>query len=172
MGLKDLFCKKNEDDDPSMPNYPGAFLMQHVAFRGMIGGAGIGAGVGLVSCMLGRTKFRRALLFPGHGMQIGATVAIATVLGFSIIKEDFDEEGVKDRAFRLSYKHKQNILDRRTMIGLGGGAALGLLPFFALDKVPIIVRVGTGMSYGILATSLAFLAESKLQTNPVKESNE
>ena len=165
MPLSALFSKVDRESytDPDMPEYPGLYLAFHVLTAGEIMGATAGSAAGLamhtVAHLRGKKSLplaARMLRYAGGGVVFGALAATTMLTAFAITKENMDEDGIADRAFRIQAnplvqaKHSATGLSAMTL-----GLAAAVPAYFAPASlggtaIRIVGGYGLGAAIGML----------------------
>jgi hypothetical protein len=138
------------------PAYPAVVVLKHVLAKGLQIGSVAGVTVSLPYALVRGQPFGATLR---HGLLMGPVYGVLAnmmLLGYKTL--EMDEEGVDDRAYRISRNAGQNSIDTHALVGgLAGATAsavLGKRGFFG-SVVPATsfgIAVGCGI-YG--ATMLA-----------------
>jgi len=162
MNLDDLIkLRRSIDDDEAMPEFPGRVLLQHVALRTtpLLGALGMLAGAPLAL----RARSLRLL-----ATSMAGAVLMGPFLGAFFVhqaladpEKSIDEDGIKDRAFRLVHNLPQVEMDRNAMIAGFAGAALATVASPA--SVPMLVRPLFGAALGFEASFGWMIFEMKQQ---------
>eukprot|EP00281_Chroomonas_sp_CCMP1168_P022679 CAMPEP_0206235478 /NCGR_PEP_ID=MMETSP0047_2-20121206/13172_1 /ASSEMBLY_ACC=CAM_ASM_000192 /TAXON_ID=195065 /ORGANISM="Chroomonas mesostigmatica_cf, Strain CCMP1168" /LENGTH=210 /DNA_ID=CAMNT_0053659687 /DNA_START=29 /DNA_END=661 /DNA_ORIENTATION=+ len=152
--------------DESMPEHPGATLLSHVALRGAQVGslAGVLIFAPIQWIRGGRKEALLKTIAPrigAMGLLGGGVLGGAMVVGMALAppsskpssKPPWTDDGVDDRAFRIS--HNQKIIDQDNY--LAGGALAGLVCGRSQAGRGIVGHVAVGMAMATLA-SVAVLA--------------
>eukprot|EP01038_Epipyxis_sp_PR26KG_P006226 gene6226-8579_t len=132
-------------DATDMPVYPAKTLAQHCAMKG----AQLGSIAGLV-LFTTPYKFIRRVPFP---LAWTTVVPISTFIGCAaslgmLYAKNLDEDGVDDRAYRISKNDGQVLVDKCSMIGAVCGTVVGtVVGEFKFSK--LLASASTGLALGV-----------------------
>lgn len=152
MPISSLFIRKEADDDEVIPTYPGAQVAAHVITRtipmGFVGGALLG----------GVAKFLRPqlsyYLWPSIGSVLGLFGGVAAVVNVADSKENFDDDGVKDRSYRLYYNVPQHNFEERAKWIVPVSFAAGVIPLAgsipAIHRISLAAGLALTVNFGIM----------------------
>jgi hypothetical protein len=136
--ISDLLVRSDSD-----PAFPGLVLGLHVVAKGVEMGSLIGLAIGLGASLpaTGRFKVRTVLKYCELGVAFGTVLGALALLGKS---RKLDEEGIKDRGYRLSHREAKFDLDAAFLCG-GALSGLVFLPdacqeFAGATKLDRLVR--------------------------------
>lgn len=128
-----------EENGRKIPTYPAATLAFHVATKGAqlgsCAGLGISVMASVVSVCLGRKRpeLFRKIMVPFTLLGVGATSGL---LYGKHYRNELDDLGVDDRAYRIVNNEGQNKVDKYSLGGLLAGALAGVIVgqnFFTLS---------------------------------------
>mmetsp|Transcript_20197 Transcript_20197/g.33795 ORF Transcript_20197/g.33795 Transcript_20197/m.33795 type:complete len:179 (+) Transcript_20197:58-594(+) len=140
-----------------LPTYPARTLTAHVAMKGIQLGsvAGLVVGVPFMNRELLKWKRGGTNMFSSAWLRVmpvapllGLTATL-TMLFVKNFRQELDDDGVDDRAFRLINNYNQMKLDQFSVIGAAVGAGAGAILRPGLRS--IMASSTTGVVFGILA---------------------
>mmetsp|Transcript_19904 Transcript_19904/g.39067 ORF Transcript_19904/g.39067 Transcript_19904/m.39067 type:complete len:189 (+) Transcript_19904:126-692(+) len=154
--LPDIWAvKKERDDDDTMPNQPGVALTAHVVSRV----ASLGAFAGMAGVIRG--MFKGSLPFAVRSVAAGTTLGGIAGLGMlqfkALTKDNFDADGIRDRAYRLANNPTQSrFQDRARMVvpGLAVAAAVTPLPVSVVTRVLFGTGIGLDICFAMMAQEM------------------
>ena len=163
MPLSSLFIRREEDDDEVIPTYPGVPMFFHVVLRttpfGFVGGTALG---GVAKLIRPQIAFYR---WPATGSLVGLLLGVGFLAQTATTKENFDDDGLKDRVYRLHYNDPQRKFDERAMMLLPVAVAAGALPL--VGAVPTLHRIGIAsglaltLNFGLLISDMAAMKKKE-----------
>lgn len=149
----------NDQYSDSMPHYPAATLIVHVALKGAQMGSLLGLAVFLPLLHLKRRKTSSLVSTWARVMNtsgiLGTTVATGLLIGKAASSDTMNDAGVDDRAYRISKNAGQNEVDKYSLVGLVAGGGVGVF------AGRVVACSGTGIALGTSAYMVKRILQSK-----------
>lgn len=164
MGIDSLLVRKSAEDNTDMPEYPGLYVTKHVLGKtaplGFIGGSIIG-GVGAIFG-------RGGLKWSSYGLYAGMLLGGVMLTKNAVQKENFDDDGVKDRAYRLLYNDAVRRYDEHVLYAVP--VSMSLIPLMQRSKLPIFHKISISAGLAMSSCLIWMFKEVKEQKLKAGES--
>lgn len=166
MPISSLLIRKEKDDDEVIPTYPGTVVASHAITRSVPCGFVCGTLLGGVAKLV-RPQLNY-YLWPSCGSMLGLFGGVALLLNMARTKENFDDDGVKDRSYRLYYNVPQRNFEDRAKWMIPLSFFVGALPI--TNSVPMVHRISIATGVALTINFGLMLQETSKQKEKEGES--